>query len=298
MLVPDKFWENYELLFGVRYQAQLATVSVLQRRPAGFNVARLCGRPWPPRPEAGRRSSCSTSPTIRPAIRSRRRRSTRSWPLLRETADDGRNLVVVTDDAYFGLFYGEDVAQESLFARLAGSHARLLAVKVDGPTKEKFVWGFRTGMLTLSAAAACQAPRPSTRPWKRRPPAPSAAPSPTARTSPSRSWPRRWPATRIAAERQQKKEILEARAQQVQEILASPEYRRRLGALSLQRRLLHVPEAQGARRRDVPQASLEQPRRGRDRRRRRATSASPFRRSISASWKTSTPSSPRGRGSC
>ena len=57
----------------------------------------------------------------------------------------------MTDDAYFGLFYGEDVAQESLFAKLAGCHERLLAVKVDGPTKEEFVWGFRTGMLTFGA---------------------------------------------------------------------------------------------------------------------------------------------------
>ena len=73
--------------------------------------------------------------------------------VLREAAEDGRNLVVVTDDAYFGLFYGEDVAQESLFARLAGCHERLLAVKVDGPTKEQFVWGFRMGMLTFGSRA-------------------------------------------------------------------------------------------------------------------------------------------------
>ncbi len=74
--------------------------------------------------------------------------------VLRQAAEEGRNLVVVADDAYFGLFYGEEVAQESLFARLAGCHPRLLAVKVDGPTKEKFVWGFRTGMLTFAATAA------------------------------------------------------------------------------------------------------------------------------------------------
>ena len=28
-----------------------------------------------------------------------------------------------------------------------------MAVKVDGPTKEQFVWGFRTGMLTFGARA-------------------------------------------------------------------------------------------------------------------------------------------------
>lgn len=72
--------------------------------------------------------------------------------VLREAAEDGRNLIVVADDAYFGLFYGDEVARESLFARLAGCHA-LLAVKVDGPTKEQFVWGFRTGMLTFASKA-------------------------------------------------------------------------------------------------------------------------------------------------
>jgi len=71
-----------------------------------------------------------------------------------EAADNGCNLVAVTDDAYFGLFYQEEVLPESLFARLAGAHERMLAVKVDGPTKEQFVWGFRTGMITFSARAA------------------------------------------------------------------------------------------------------------------------------------------------
>src|SRR5262249_44601965 len=72
---------------------------------------------------------------------------------LQEAAGDGRNLIVVADDAYFGLFYGPELAQESLFARLANLHDRILAVKVDGPTKEEFVWGLRTGMLTFGTRA-------------------------------------------------------------------------------------------------------------------------------------------------
>ena len=74
--------------------------------------------------------------------------------VLKKSAEGGRDLVVVTDDAYFGLFYGDDLAQESLFAQLANLHERILAVKVDGPTKEEFVWGFRTGMLTFGTRAA------------------------------------------------------------------------------------------------------------------------------------------------
>ena len=51
--------------------------------------------------------------------------------------------------------------------------------------------------------------------------------------------------TRCRPSGSEKKGILEARAKKVQEILSSPRVRRPLGAVSLQRRLLHVPEAQG-----------------------------------------------------
>jgi aspartate/methionine/tyrosine aminotransferase len=60
-------------------------------------------------------------------------------------------VLVFTDDAYFGLFYEEDALSESIFARLAGRDAKLLAVKLDGATKENFVWGLRVGFVTYGA---------------------------------------------------------------------------------------------------------------------------------------------------
>ncbi len=68
--------------------------------------------------------------------------------VLTEIAESGVNVVAITDDSYFGLFYEEDVLKESLFARLCGVHPRLLAVKLDGATKESFVWGLRVGFIT------------------------------------------------------------------------------------------------------------------------------------------------------
>ena len=68
---------------------------------------------------------------------------------IREVAESGCNILVLIDDAYFGLFY-EDSLKESLFGRLANLHPRILAVKVDGATKEDFVWGFRTGFITFA----------------------------------------------------------------------------------------------------------------------------------------------------
>ena len=69
--------------------------------------------------------------------------------VIKEVAEDGCNVVVVTDDAYFGLFY-EDSLKESLFGKLANLNPRILAIKLDGATKEEFVWGFRTGFITFA----------------------------------------------------------------------------------------------------------------------------------------------------
>lgn len=44
--------------------------------------------------------------------------------------------------------------RQSLFAKLAGKHPRLLAVKADAATKEVFVWGLRIGFLTYSVGGA------------------------------------------------------------------------------------------------------------------------------------------------
>ncbi|GAF08658.1 aspartate aminotransferase [Paenibacillus pini JCM 16418] len=41
--------------------------------------------------------------------------------------------------------------KESLFGRLADLHPRVLAVKIDGATKEEFVWGFRVGFITFAS---------------------------------------------------------------------------------------------------------------------------------------------------
>ncbi len=59
--------------------------------------------------------------------------------------------MVFCDDAYFGLFYEDDVYRQSIFTLLYHAHENLLAIKVDGATKEDYVWGFRVGFLTFGA---------------------------------------------------------------------------------------------------------------------------------------------------
>ncbi len=68
--------------------------------------------------------------------------------VLTSVAEEGTHVLAVTDDAYFGLRYEESAIRESLFGRLCDRHPRLLTVKLDGATKELFVWGLRVGFIT------------------------------------------------------------------------------------------------------------------------------------------------------
>jgi phosphoenolpyruvate carboxykinase (GTP) len=221
VLLPDKYWENYELLFGVRLQAQLGLYS-FYNASGGFNVEALR------QALATRAGSWKTililnfpnNPTGYSLTKSEAAAVTAA---LLEAAEDGRNLIVICDDAYFGLFYDEQVFPESLFARLAGAHERILAVKVDGPTKEEFVWGFRAGMLTFSTRALLSDEALYAALEKKVAGAIRSAISNCSQPGQA-VLAKALSGNTILEERQQKKAILEARARRVQEILSRPEY--------------------------------------------------------------------------
>ncbi|MDR2631963.1 MAG: aminotransferase class I/II-fold pyridoxal phosphate-dependent enzyme [Spirochaetaceae bacterium] len=69
--------------------------------------------------------------------------------LIRNIAEKGAKVLVICDDAYFGLRFEEDLEPQSLFAYLAGLHENILAAKIDGSTKEDFAWGLRCGFVTF-----------------------------------------------------------------------------------------------------------------------------------------------------
>ena len=221
ILLPDKFWENYELLFHVRYQAQLRTYSFFNAA-GGFDVAAL------------REALASGAGSAKTVLILNFPNNPTGYSLIESEMDDvvaaltaaadaGQRLVVVTDDAYFGLFYGDDVAQESLFGRLAGCHERILAVKVDGPTKEQFVWGFRTGMLTFGGKAQGNDEALYQALEKKAAGAIRSAVSNCSQIAQS-VLSKAMATAEIGLERQEKKRILEARAAKVHEILSCGEY--------------------------------------------------------------------------
>jgi len=144
LIVPDLNWDNYELIFSEGYGACINTFNTftngefdigamkraIHKRGKGKKVVLLN---FPNNP-TGYTPSVETMRDI--------------VNVLREAAEEGYKLAVLCDDAYFGLVFEEGIEQQSVFSYLAGLHENLLAVKLDGPTKEDYVWGFRVGFVT------------------------------------------------------------------------------------------------------------------------------------------------------
>lgn len=144
VVLSDLYWENYGLIFENGYGASIKTFELF--RKGGINL----------RSFAETLSSIQQEKII--LLLNFPNNPAGYTPMENEVdgivneilrlAKAGKKLVVLIDDAYFGLVYEQGVFMESIFTRLSGLHENVLAVKLDGPTKEDYVWGFRVGFIT------------------------------------------------------------------------------------------------------------------------------------------------------
>jgi aspartate/methionine/tyrosine aminotransferase len=151
VIIPDKNWENYELTFGIRRGAELVYYPLYNER-GSFNAAGLKDAILAQKSK-GKAFVVLNFPNNPTGYTPNVQEGRDIVAAVKAGADAGINVVVVTDDAYFGLFF-EDSLHESLFGELAGLHPRILAIKVDGATKEEYVWGFRVGFITFAGESA------------------------------------------------------------------------------------------------------------------------------------------------
>lgn len=144
VLIPDLFWGNYNLILNHAYGAELQKYRLFDGEKldmASFKAGieadgigkKIIILNFPNNPTG-------YSPTVDEAKE--------ITAIILEAAEKGNKLVIFCDDAYFGLVYEEGVEPESIFAQLCNLHENVLAVKIDGPTKEDYVWGFRVGFIT------------------------------------------------------------------------------------------------------------------------------------------------------
>ncbi len=146
VLLSNHYWENYNLILENSYGAKVETFELFDN--GGFNVADFADKlnsikgekiitllNFPNNP-AGYTPLISEIKAIVAEIK--------------KMADKGKKVIVIIDDAYFGLVYEEGVYTESIFVELANLSENVLAIKLDGPTKEDYVWGFRVGFISYA----------------------------------------------------------------------------------------------------------------------------------------------------
>lgn len=147
VVLPDKFWGNYNITFGVRRGTKPVTYPLFNEERR-FNAAGLRDSLMSLQ-NAGKAIVLLNFPNNPTGYTPGNEEADEIVKVLIEAAEAGINIVLLTDDAYFQLFF-EDSIEESLFGRLANVHPRILAVKIDGATKEEYVWGFRVGFITFA----------------------------------------------------------------------------------------------------------------------------------------------------
>ncbi len=149
LLAPDPCWDNYELIAAARRGAEFHQFKCFEN--GKFNVAGL---------EAAMKAEAEKYGSVRVILNFPQNPSGYSptkdeakaiVKIVKEIAESGKQVLVLSDDAYFGLNYEDDIEPQSLFAYMADLHENVLAIKADGPTKEDFAWGFRTGFITFAS---------------------------------------------------------------------------------------------------------------------------------------------------
>ena len=149
VVAPDLYWDNYALIFEEACGASMETFNTF--KDGAFDADALKAallKPGEkkivilnfPNNPTGYTATLADAPRIVAAVQA--------------AAKAGKKVVVVLDDAYFGLVYEKGIHEESLFAEFATLDPNVLAVKLDGTTKEDYVWGLRVGFVSFAFKGA------------------------------------------------------------------------------------------------------------------------------------------------
>ena len=146
VVLPDMYWENYNLILDEQRQANKILFPLF--KGDGFNTEGL---------DQALESAddCVTVilnfPNNPTGYTPTEAESDQIVAVLKKHADAGKRITLITDDAYFGLFFDDEPCHQSLFAKVCDLSENILAVKCDAATKEEMVWGFRIAFVTYGS---------------------------------------------------------------------------------------------------------------------------------------------------
>ena len=147
IVCPDLFWDNYELIFKDLACGELKLFPSFAN--GKFNVAGMKKALYETKGNTAR--IILNFPNNPTGFTPSKSEAKAIVDALVEVADSGKKIMVISDDAYFGLFYEAETEKESLFSYLANIHENIFAIKGDAATKEEMVWGFRIGFITYAS---------------------------------------------------------------------------------------------------------------------------------------------------
>jgi aspartate/methionine/tyrosine aminotransferase len=218
IVMPDQIWDNYPLTYEARLGARIETFPTyagLHLDVESLRKALLRG--------SGKTILLLNFPNNPTGYMPRRDEAEAIREAVLTAAGRGERLLVIFDDAYFGLIYDPEALQESPLGLLANEHPGVLCAKLDGATKELFAWGLRCGFVTF-APPACERPEAVLAALERKSMAAiRAVISNCASLSQSIVEAALGSAT-LGAERREKFERLRARAERVREVVHRPAY--------------------------------------------------------------------------
>ncbi|MDY2616802.1 MAG: aminotransferase class I/II-fold pyridoxal phosphate-dependent enzyme [Treponema succinifaciens] len=146
LVAADPSWDNYVLIAEARRNAKFVQFKMF--KDGKFNIEGL-KETMQKQAESGSVRILLNFPQNPSGYSPTSGEAKQLVSIVKEIAEKGAKVMVWCDDAYFGLNYEDNIEKQSLFAYLCDLHENVLAAKIDGPTKEDFAWGFRTGFITF-----------------------------------------------------------------------------------------------------------------------------------------------------
>ncbi len=151
IIIPDKLWENYNLILEERYGAKVVNYSLFDESLKGFNSKALDNVISSSKKE--KIILLFNFPNNPTGYTPTKKEVDEIYNIVTKHAKNGKKIVAICDDAYYGLLYENELLEGSIFERFVGAHENITAIKLDGVSKEDYSWGLRVGFMTFGLSS-------------------------------------------------------------------------------------------------------------------------------------------------
>lgn len=151
VIIPHPFWENYNFVFANEHYTKVVSTPFFNRKKLNIKGIREALNDF-----GEKKGLLLNFPNNPSGYTPEESEIDDLVKVIGAAADGGKKIIVMIDDAYFGFVYRKNIFKESVFTKLADFHENVLAVKIDGASKENYAWGLRVGFMTFGIKKGCE----------------------------------------------------------------------------------------------------------------------------------------------